>query len=178
MTNEKIKEWCYLSISSELKVKIDKEDFERVSAHKWRITKGTTGRMRVVTTIRTKKGARHLTLGRFLMDPPEGQQVYPRRFNEGLDYRKSNLVVCTMKERQRLLPKTRKTTTSTYRGVSFSKTYNKWKAAIKCNGRNINLGVFENEEDAALAYNKAAIQHFGDIAYQNKINKKKSTRLD
>jgi hypothetical protein len=112
------------------------------------------------------------------MDPPAAQQVYPRRFNDGLDYRKSNLVICTMKERQRLLPKTRKTTTSSYRGVSFSKTYKKWKAAIKCDGRNINLGVFDSEEDAALAYNKAAAQYFGDIAYQNKINKINKSRKD
>jgi hypothetical protein len=178
MTKEKLKEWCYLTLSEDFRVKIDKEDLERVNARKWRITKGTTGRMRVVTTVRTKNGARHLTLGRFLMDPPAGMQVYPRRFNEGLDYRKSNLVVCTMKERQRLLPKTRKVTTSSYRGVSFSKTYNKWKAAIKCNGRNINLGIFDSEEDAALAYNKAATQYFGDIAYQNKINKPNSARND
>jgi hypothetical protein len=178
LTKEKIKEWCYLSLASDFKVKIDKEDVDRVNAHKWRITKGTTGRLRVVTTIRTPKGARHLTLGRFLMAPPEGMQVYPRRFNEGLDYRKSNLIVCTMKERQRLLPKTRMVTTSSYRGVSFSKTYSKWKAAIKCNGRNINIGIFDSEEDAALAYNKAATQYFGDIAYQNKINKPKKDRKD
>lgn len=176
--SEDNKEWCFISVHPDLKVKIDKEDLERVSQYKWRVTRGTTGRMRVVTTVRTKDGARHLTLGRFLMDPPEDKQVYPRRFNDGLDYRKSNLVVCTMKERQRLLPKTRKTTTSSYRGVSFSKIYNKWKAAIKCNGRNINLGIFDTEVDAALAYNKAAVQHFGDIAYQNKVNKPKSSRKD
>lgn len=168
--------WCYLIISAEYKVKIDQEDLERVNSHKWRVTKGTTGRLRVVTTVSTKDGPRHLTLGRFLMDPPKNKQVYPRRFNEGLDYRKSNLVVCTMKERQRLLPKTRKTTTSKFRGVSYSAKFKKWKAAIKCNGKNISLGMFAKEEDAAAAYNNAAPKYFGEIAYQNKIGIPKKNR--
>jgi hypothetical protein len=161
--------WCYIVTTSKIKVKIDKEDLERVSTHKWRVTTGTTGRKRVVTTVRTKEGARHLTLGRFLMKPTKNKQVYPRRFNDGLDYRKSNLIVCTLKERQQLLPKTRVSTTSAYRGVSFSKADKKWRAAIKCNGKNINLGLFEKESAAAKAYNEAALKYFGDQAYQNKV---------
>src|ERR1019366_7986191 len=103
------------------------------------------------------------------MNPPPGKQVYPRRFNDGLDYRKGNLVVCTVKERQRLLPKARKKTSSTYRGVSHSKRSRKWRAAIEVDGRTINLGEFKTESAAAEAYNIAARKHFGEIAYQNRI---------
>jgi hypothetical protein len=112
------------------------------------------------------------------MDPPPGMQVYPRRFNEGLDYRKGNLIVCTLQERQRLLPKKRQATSSTFRGVSFSKAENKWRAGIEVDGHSINLGSFDNEEDAALAYNEAALKHFGDVAYQNRVGKKPIDRND
>lgn len=174
----KAKSWCYIDVSPNMKVKIDKEDLERASQHRWRVTYGTAGRMRVVTTVRTAKGARHLTLGRFLMKPPKSKQVYPRRFNEGLDYRKSNLIVCTMKERQRLLPKNRKTSTSSYRGVSFSSRNQKWKAAIKVNGKSLTIGFYETEEQAARQYNKVAREKFGDIAYQNRVGGAKKERRD
>lgn len=172
----KTKPWVYISVAPKFKVKVDKEDLERINKHKWRVTYGTTGRMRVVTTVRTPKGSRHLTLGRFLMAPTKSKQVYPRRFNEGLDYRKSNLVVCTMKERQRILPKNRKEATSEYRGVSFSTRNNKWKAALKVNGKSITIGFYESEVEAARQYNKLALQKFGDMAYQNPLGRGKKER--
>ncbi|MES2856325.1 MAG: AP2 domain-containing protein [Bdellovibrionota bacterium] len=170
------KDWCYVETSAGQKVKIDREDFERVSNHSWRVTKSTTGRNRVVTSVRTPKGVRSVTLGKFLMKPAKGKQVYPRRFNEGLDYRKSNLIVCTLAERQRMLPKKRQDATSTYRGVSYSKTEEKWRAGIEVDGQSINLGSFASEKSAAEAYNKAAKKHFGDVAYQNNLGRKKVYR--
>ena len=152
-------------------MKIDREDLDRVEAHSWRVTKGTTGRERVVTSMRIDGGSRTITLGAFLKKPVKGKQVYPRRFNEGLDYRKDNLVVCTLKERQRLLPKKRTKTSSIYRGVSFLKSAETWRAAIEVEGEAINLGDFESESEAATAYNKAARKHFGTMAYQNEIRK-------
>ncbi|MGE3756931.1 MAG: AP2 domain-containing protein [Pseudobdellovibrionaceae bacterium] len=172
-----MQDWCYITVHPDLKVKIDKEDLERVGQHKWRVTKGTTGRMRVVTSIRTPKGSRQMTLGKFLMNPPKGKQVYPRRFNEGLDYRKGNLVVCTLQERQRLLPKKRSQTTSSFRGVSFSQGEKKWRAGIEVEGRSINLGSYKTEAEAALAYNEAARKYFGDVAYQNNVGKKYKVRV-
>lgn len=86
------------------------------------------------------------------------------------------MIVCTLQERQRLLPKKRVETSSTYRGVSYSKTHSKWRAGIEVEGRSINLGMFNSEEEAAEAYNKAARQHFGDVAYQNQTGRKTKKR--
>lgn len=55
--------------------------------------------------------------------------------------------------------------TSKYRGVTFH--CNKWTARIK----QINLGSFDNEIDAALAYNEAAKTMFGNTAILNIIEK-------
>jgi hypothetical protein len=170
------KPWVYLDVHPNLKVKIDSEDFERVNQHSWRVTQGTTGRRRVVTSIRTPQGVRTVTLGKFLMKPPKGKQVYPRRFNDGLDYCKSNLIVCTLAERQRLLPKKRVKTTSEFRGVSYSAARKAWRAGIEVKGKSINLGLFKTETAAAEAYNRAARHHFGEIAYQNQTGTKKDKR--
>lgn len=170
------KDWCYVLTSNGFKVKIDESDLKRVQKHSWRVTEGTTGRRRVVTSIRGPKGVRQLTLGRYLKKPPKGKQVYPRRFNDGLDYRKENLIVCTLKERQRMLPKKRSHTSSSYRGVSYSRSDKKWRAGIEINGRSINLGNFDSEDKAAQAYNVAARKHFGGLAYQNLIGRRGEKR--
>jgi hypothetical protein len=164
------KSWVTISVSGK-NVKIDRSDLAKVSRHSWRVTKGTTGRERVVTSVRTDAGSRTITLGAFLKKPAKGKQVYPRRFNEGLDYRKENLIVCTLKERQRLLPKKRTKTSSVYRGVSFQKANETWRAAIEVEGEAMNLGDFDLEDAAADAYNRAARKHFGKMAYQNEIRK-------
>lgn len=168
-----MKPWCHITVHPDTKIKIDREDLKKVSEHSWRVTKGSTGRPRVVTSFRTNIGVRSVTLGKFLMNPPRGKQVYPRRFNEGLDYRKHNLVVCTLRERQRLLPKNRVASSSSFRGVSFVKKQKKWRAAIEVKERTINLGNFRTEIEAAKAYNIAAKKYFGESAYENNLGRKK-----
>lgn len=58
--------------------------------------------------------------------------------------------------------------TSGYKGVvkdSFRSGW--WRAQICVNGRKRNLGRFERIEDAAAAYDKAAIEGFGEYAVTN-----------
>lgn len=51
--------------------------------------------------------------------------------------------------------------TSKYKGVSWNKFAKKWSASIKIDYQKKHLGYFKSEEDAALAYNNAAIEMFG-----------------
>lgn len=64
-------------------------------------------------------------------------------------------------------------TLSKYKGVSFLKNKNRWVAYIRMNGRMIHLGCFTNEEDAALAYNSAAKNFFGEFALINILKEKR-----
>ena len=162
-------EWTYLILKDGVQVKVDAEDLERIQKHKWRIVIKASGRKTVVTRVTEGKTRKQISLGAFLMNPPPGKMVYPRRFFDGLDYRKENLVVCTMQERQLYLPKTRKVSSSKYRGVYFLRSKQKWRAGIKVNGKNITIGLFESEAEAAEAYNRASRQHFGEMGYQNRI---------
>ncbi len=60
-----------------------------------------------------------------------------------------------------------KNSSSIYLGVSFHKQHSKWQAKIYVNGRQVYLGIYINEKDAALAYNEAAIKYNGEFASLN-----------
>lgn len=58
---------------------------------------------------------------------------------------------------------------SKYKGVTWDKSRQKWGSKIGVNSKTINIGRFKNELDAAVAYNKAAVLHFGDFALLNAV---------
>lgn len=60
-------------------------------------------------------------------------------------------------------------TSSIYKGVDFQKRANKWRASIKIDGKSKTLGHFEDEKEAAKAYNEKAKELFGDFAKLNII---------
>ena len=65
--------------------------------------------------------------------------------------------------------KENKDSSSKYKGITYQKNSNKWITRIRFNNKQIYLGLFINEIDAALAYNDAAIKYFGEFGYLNKI---------
>lgn len=85
-----------------------------------------------------------------------------------LDNRLSNLRPATRSENAINRGKT-KANTSGYKGVALNKQTGKYKAAIRVNYELIHLGTYKTKEDAALAYNKAALKYFGEFAYLNVI---------
>ncbi len=91
--------------------------------------------------------------------------------HDGLDNRRYNLRECTNKQN---LANRRKfqNCSSRYKGVCKLKTgRKKWKAQIVANYINKNLGCYHNEWIAAIAYNLAAIYHFGEFAALNTVEK-------
>tara|TARA_R110000765_G_scaffold9402_4_gene29445 strand:- start:2950 stop:3480 length:531 start_codon:yes stop_codon:yes gene_type:complete len=69
-----------------------------------------------------------------------------------------NLRMVTHQENSRsFLPK-RPGCSSKFRGVHWLPS-KKWRAVIKSDGKHKHLGCFNNEEEAARAYNKAAIKY-------------------
>src|SRR5271157_6281687 len=57
--------------------------------------------------------------------------------------------------------------TSGFKGVSYNKRDKKIVAQIAVRNRHIHLGYFSNTLEAAVAYDKAAIQYFGEFAVTN-----------
>lgn len=60
-------------------------------------------------------------------------------------------------------------TSSRYKGVAWIKAHQKWKAYIYIANKPKHLGYFSDEEEAALAYNKEALQVFGEFAKLNEL---------
>lgn len=52
------------------------------------------------------------------------------------------------------------------KGVCWNKRTGKWMASIRAEGRNINLGTFEDIEDAKAARFAAAEKYFGEYAHE------------
>ena len=64
----------------------------------------------------------------------------------------------------------RKDGSSLYKGVSWDKRSGKWVVRIKTGGVNKNLGLFEDEREAAEVYNAAALEHFEEFAKPNDLD--------
>ena len=56
-----------------------------------------------------------------------------------------------------------------YKGVHWETAKARWVASIGVNGRTYRLGRFKTPEEAAMAYNWAALRFFGEFAVLNEI---------
>lgn len=76
----------------------------------------------------------------------------------------NNLRLATVKQNNQNQKKRTTPTTSKYKGVCWYSRYNKWMAQIRINNRPVYLGYFHTEEEAFLAYCRAAEENFGEFA--------------
>lgn len=91
---------------------------------------------------------------------------------DGLNNQRSNLREVTHKKNlQYQKPQNRKKS-SAYRGIAWFKPREKWRARLKCNGIEVHIGYFDNEHDAAEAWNKKALEYYGPESFQNVIERK------
>jgi hypothetical protein len=88
-----------------------------------------------------------------------------------LDNRRSNLRCCLKSiDRQNAVKhegKPDRITSSEHKGVTFKKQIKRWNARISFNGKRMSLGCYATEEEAARAYNKAALEFYGELARLN-----------
>lgn len=85
----------------------------------------------------------------------------------GLDNRRSNLRSATNAQNMANLRQNKVCNTSGHTGVSRRNA--RWRAYIVKDYRQRHLGYFATPEAAALAYNAAARELFGEFAFQNTV---------
>ena len=95
----------------------------------------------------------------------KGREV-DHKNNDKLDNRNSNLRIVTHQQNKMNQPLS--SNVHGYKGVYKFKS--RWYSRIKIDGKSIPLGGHSTLEQAAAAYNKAAIKHFGEYAFLNKIS--------
>lgn len=87
------------------------------------------------------------------------------------DNRWSNLRVCSQRNNRANSKTQTRPKSSKYKGVTWFAQRKKWMAKICVNYKTRTLGYFDNEHDAALAYNRAARETFGDFARMNEVDR-------
>jgi hypothetical protein len=92
-------------------------------------------------------------------------QVDHRALN-GLNNTRSNLRLASPSD-NKANAKHRKDNSSGYKGVSWCRRELRWRAYIHVSGLFISLGYFSSAKAAVIAYDNAAIYHFGAFACLN-----------
>lgn len=113
-----------------------------------------------------EKTKRKLKLHRAIMTPPDG--VYVDHINgNGLDNRRANLRLCNNAQNQ--ANTAGRGGSSKYKGVSWFARDKNWRVAFRANGEFVWVGYFEDEIEAAKAYNREARARLGEFARLNEI---------
>lgn len=142
---------------------VDDSDFEYLNQYKWCFN----GRY-AIREIRIEGRKRTVLMHRIIVSVPSGLEIDHINGN-GCDNRRNNLRLCTHKQNVRNCKKCAKQTSSKYKGVCWHKINRKWQAYIGVDGKIIYLGYFAIEDDAARAYNIAALKYFDEFAKPNII---------
>lgn len=145
---------------------VDDEDFEELNKYKWYAYKSRN----------TFYAGRKLRLGvnkkrivimhRELLGLKDSKLKGDHIDHNGLNNQKYNLRIATNAENcKNQMP--RKGFSSKYKGVCWHKRDKMWNANIRINERQKHLGYFDNEIEAAKAYDAMAKLHFREFACLN-----------
>jgi len=149
-------------------VLVDDENFDFINQWQWYLMKGNHTNYAC-----RKEKKKTILIHRVIMNTPDNMEVDHKDRN-GLNCQKSNMRNCN--HSQNNANRGERKGMSKYRGVYFMRQTYKNKertyiiADIRVNNKTIHLGYFETEIDAAIAYNKAAINYHKDFANINIIN--------
>ena len=135
---------------------VDAADYEALSRYNRRLQNGYAAR---------REKAKTTYMHRQIMQPPKGMMVDHVNHHK-LDNRRANMRVCTRQQNTHNNDK-HAGSSSRFKGVGYSKDRHKWFAKIWFEGRRIWLGYFHDEVEAAKAYDRAAVECFGEFAHLN-----------
>jgi len=146
---------------------VDPEDYEPLNKYKWHAKKFKNTYYAARSKRIGKNKWRSIQMHREIINPPDHLLVDHINHN-GLDNRKANLRTATYEQncRNRIYANT-KNSSSKYKGVTWHKHTKKWYVRIRHNNKRKTVGLFQNEIDAARAYDEAAKKYHKEFAVLN-----------
>jgi len=146
-------------------VLVDDEDYDMLSQYKWHLHDKKN--KYAISDIKINGKSKRKKMHRLIMGEPQGFEIDHIDRNT-LNNQKNNLRIVTHSQNQMNKIK-QKNNTSGYKGVSWHKHIKKWQGQIGFNKKNYSLGYFENEDDAARAYNQKAKELFKEYVCLNEV---------
>jgi len=149
---------------------VDDEDYDRLSQWKWYLKKGrnTNYAARIEISNNTRIS---INMHRVILKLTDSKIFGDHRDRDGLNNQRSNLRIATCSQNcANTISK--KNSSSIYLGVSYSNTKRmkaKWVSTIGINYKQIHLGSYKTEVEAAKAYDEAAKKYHGEFARLNEI---------
>jgi hypothetical protein len=145
---------------------VDPDDYYWLSKHKWTASRVYT-KFYAVRSELCKTGGKRKSyrMHREVAHTPDGLECDHINGNS-LDNRKANLRSATRQQNCWNSSK-RRTGLSKYKGVSRNKRGRPWKAQLIVDGKRMYFGCFDDQIEAAKAYDKAARKYYGDFAALN-----------
>ncbi len=145
---------------------VDAEDFEKLNQYKWHCTyNGYACRSVYISGIKNKKQV-YVFMHNTVCPAPAGKITDHVNRNK-LDNRKANLRPATQKQNvwnRRIKKENRKTQ---YNGIMWRRDRKKWRVRLTINGRQRTFGHYDDEIEAAKAYDEMAKKYRGDFAVLN-----------
>lgn len=148
---------------------VDKKDYGKVKQYRWCVAKSLNVSYVATSTINKQGKRTTLRLHQLIMKSQKGQIIDHINRN-GLDNRKMNLRFCT--PQQNCWNSKKRNGKSLYKGVCWRKDRNKWRVYLNIDKyKRKYIGSFDNQEAAAIAYNKACLFYRKEFARINLIQK-------
>ena len=151
-----------IKITRGLTVLVDDEDYESLIRNRWTASWHTNG---WYARRNNNRGNVSTYMHRQILGLIDPKIQVDHRNHDTLDNRRGNLRICTSKQNQA----NRQWTPNRcgFKGVSWCRTSNKFKTRIKVDQQQRIIGFFDSPEEAAAAYDIAAIESFGEFALTN-----------
>ena|SRR5258708_2925659 len=147
---------------------VDDEDFEKVNRFKWSLLCQSPRTRYAFRNVRVSgRRITTLRLHRFILNLEPGDPDVDHVDGNGLNNVKANLQLATHQQNQCNQRKQLRKTSSRFKGVTWDRHAGEWKAQIKVKGKNHYLGCFAIEQEAAEAYDQAAVQFHNNFAKLN-----------